>query len=67
MDRRPVLKSVAFKSSASLDLEKGISKDTHEHRLPMARWWVAPVRERASGSSLKGLYVQPTDITALWP
>lgn len=44
VDRRPVLKSVAFKSSASLDLEKGISKDTHEHRLPTARWWVAPVR-----------------------
>lgn len=27
-----------------LELEKGTSKDTPEHGLPMARWWETPVR-----------------------
>lgn len=40
----PVLSSVAFKPPASLYLEKGISKDTHEHGFPMARWWKATGR-----------------------
>lgn len=39
----PIVSSVAFKPSASLNLEKGTSKDTHEYELPMARWWETPV------------------------